>query len=223
MKSIVTERLIACGLHQSMAVQAFAHYSEPHRFYHTLEHIEAMLVQRTKWFKLPKELEEQIDLAICLHDVIYDPMASDNEERSAALAVDWLAMCGIGSEKQERVASLILATKKHAHDEQKILQTILLDLDLGILGASPQAYAKYASQIRQEYAYVPIKEYELGRREVVSYFMDLADKGHLYKSEPFKARNTFAYQNLKSEYDQLIGLCITNSVDVRKKSIQRTL
>jgi predicted metal-dependent HD superfamily phosphohydrolase len=62
-----------------------ATYSEPHRFYHTLEHLAEM-------FKVAGKLADAavdvaaLQLAIWFHDAVYDPRATDNEERSAALA-----------------------------------------------------------------------------------------------------------------------------------------
>ena len=61
-------------------------YSEPHRFYHTLEHLSEM-------FKVAARLSDAADnaapvqLGIWFHDAVYDPRVTDNEERSAALAI----------------------------------------------------------------------------------------------------------------------------------------
>src|SRR5262245_10907424 len=60
-------------------------YSEPHRYYHTLEHLAEM-------FKVAGKLADAatdpaaVQLAIWFHDAVYDSRATDNEERSAALA-----------------------------------------------------------------------------------------------------------------------------------------
>ena len=67
--------------------QLQTHYTEPHRAYHNLDHIADCLAQfdRAKHLaRFPAELE----LAIWLHDIIYDTHASDNEEKSAQWAVD---------------------------------------------------------------------------------------------------------------------------------------
>ena len=53
-----------------------ARYQEPHRRYHTLEHIMEVLERVTG---------TEVELACWFHDVIYDTKASDSEARSAAV------------------------------------------------------------------------------------------------------------------------------------------
>ena len=59
-------------------------YSEPHRAYHTWEHVEALLGHfgQLDWFD-PKGVE----IAVYYHDAIYDPLSSSNEADSADLMV----------------------------------------------------------------------------------------------------------------------------------------
>ena len=48
---------------------------------------------------------------------------------------------------------------------------VLLDADLAILGAAPQRYARYAADIRREYAWVRDAEYRAGRAAVLEQFL----------------------------------------------------
>src|SRR5262245_7984483 len=57
-------------------------YSEPSRFYHTLDHIRVVLETVESLAPSARNLNA-VKLAAWLHDVIYDSKASDNEERSA--------------------------------------------------------------------------------------------------------------------------------------------
>ena len=61
------------------------HYAVPGRFYHTLDHVGAMLDTVESLGSHARNLNA-VTLATWLHDVIYDSKASDNEERSAEYA-----------------------------------------------------------------------------------------------------------------------------------------
>ena len=115
-------------------------YGAPHRRYHALAHIEALLRWLAHWQRLARE-PRLIDAAIWFHDAIYDTHRDDNEARSAELARTELAALGWAPDAVERVAAAVLATKHHqaaAHDADAWL---FLDLDLSVLAQSPAQYA----------------------------------------------------------------------------------
>ncbi len=143
------------------------HYAGPGRFYHTLDHVQAVL-ETVKTLGSHARCLNAIKLAAWLHDVIYDSRASDNEERSAAYAERLCEQLSIPGGR--RVASLILRTKTHDAGDDPDAQ-VLLDADLAILGASEPVYRKYAELIRQEYAWVPEADYRTGRRRVLESFL----------------------------------------------------
>ena len=148
-----------------------AAYSAPERYYHNLEHLGEM-------FRVAERLAGQVEdpdalrLAIWFHDAVYDSRAKDNERRSGELAVDLLGPIGVPAATIERVVSMIWATA-HAADGPPALRDtqVLLDADLAILGASEERYARYAADIRREYAWVPEASYRAGRSAVLSKFL----------------------------------------------------
>ena len=76
-----------------------------------------------------------------------------------------------------------------------------LDADLAILGASPERYARYAADIRKEYAWVPEPEYRAGRAAVLNRFLALP---RIYHAEPlFAEGEERARVNLRAERDLL--------------------
>jgi predicted metal-dependent HD superfamily phosphohydrolase len=160
-------------------------YSEPHRHYHTLDHIAALL----ELLDLHGEGIAQPDtvvLAILFHDVVYDPARHDNEEASAALAAERLAALGLPGEGIGAVARCILATR-HGDDSDPVDEpglALLLDLDLSILGAAPAEYRAYAEAIRCEYASVPDELYRPGRRRVLEGFLA---RGRIYRTDRLSA------------------------------------
>lgn len=150
--------------------QIVHHYSEPHRHYHTLAHIQAVLElieqQREYAFDLAA-----VKLAAWFHDIIYDTREKDNEEKSADFAVRELAELGLPSQVVEETGRLILLTKQHTVAPDDTNGLLLLDADLAILGAAPDSYAEYARQIRQEYSWVPEESYRTGRTRVLEHFL----------------------------------------------------
>lgn len=150
--------------------QLASHYSEPHRHYHTLDHVAACL----NWLDQYHHLAEDplcIELALWAHDVIYDPRASDNEARSADWFAQQFADSSLTDAQRDRVHTLILATI-HPHPPTDDDMALLQDIDLSILGAYAELYDRYEGWIRQEYAFVPEEAFRKGRGAVLKGFLD---------------------------------------------------
>jgi len=144
-----------------------AAYSEPHRHYHTLEHLGEMfrVVGRLPVADLPAA-----QLAVWYHDAVCDPKATDNEERSADWAESDLKAWGVP--RWAAVRALILATKHTATEPSTPDAAAFLDADLAILGAAEVRYQRYAADIRREYEWVPDEAYRAGRRAVLEGFLN---------------------------------------------------
>ena len=129
-------------------------YAEPHRAYHTQTHINAML----RW---AQEVQTSIidvevfEWAVWYHDAIYEPTRSDNEEKSALLAIRELTDLGLQPSKIEQITSLINATKTHVVTEGSPDCALFLDVDMSILGTTPEVYKRYTELIHKEYKWVP--------------------------------------------------------------------
>jgi len=165
------------------------HYAEPGRFYHTRDHIAAILKTVDSLGSFARNLNA-VKLAGWLHDVIYNSRASDNEERSAEYAE---RLCERLSIPEGRlVASLILKTKTHDVGNDDPDAQVLIDADLAILGDSESAYRAYAAKIRQEYAWVPEPDYRTGRRQVLERFLTRAIVFHLLVDLEEPARRNIA-------------------------------
>jgi len=144
-------------------------WSAPGRRYHDLAHLGEMLghlarAERAVGFAAPAE----VFLAALFHDAVYEPLASDNEARSAALAIDCIAREPLlGHVDRDRVAALILATADHQRASVEGPAgsdlALFLDADTAILGAPPARYDAYAAAVRAEYAAVPDESFRRGR------------------------------------------------------------
>jgi predicted metal-dependent HD superfamily phosphohydrolase len=147
-----------------------AAYAEPHRKYHSTQHLQECL-------QLLDSVHEQavrpheVELALWFHDAIYDVKRSDNEERSAAWARTELEKSGAPTPAVERVVDLVLVTR-HTGQPSSEDQQLLVDIDLAILGAPQARFAEYESQIRAEYAFVPGWLFRRKRKAILRSFLD---------------------------------------------------
>lgn len=158
-------------------------YSSPGRIYHTLDHIQEVLEWIDRLRPYATDLPA-IQLAAWFHDSIYDPHATDNEERSALYAQSFLSSLAIPSETLQAASQMILSTKTHWTEESQRDCQILLDADLAILGAPVERYDAYAQAIRQEYDWVPETSYRAGRVQVLQNFLQRA---RIYWTAPLYA------------------------------------
>lgn len=152
-----------------LRARLLAAYSEPHRRYHSVRHLEECLGHLEDAIGLAHRPGE-VELALWFHDAVYEPRATDNEQRSAAWAARSLAGNGVDAPTVERVRALILATS-HAALPAGADQALLVDLDLAILGASPERFAEYERQVREEYRWVPAFIYRWKRRQLLQSFL----------------------------------------------------
>lgn len=77
----------------------------------------------------------------------------------------------------------------------------LLDIDLSILGKSPEVYKKYTEDIRKEYKIYPDFMYGKGRTKVLKSILELEA---IFKTDFFKkAYEKQARENLTAELSQL--------------------
>lgn len=160
-----------------------ARYGEPHRAYHTLAHVEACL-RELDTVRVHATDPDAIELALWFHDAIYDTHARDNEERSAGLAREVLGVAGMPSERIERIAAMILATR-HAAVPDGDDTCLLVDVDLSILGQDEDVFDRYEAEIRTEYAWVPDDAFRQGRAAVLRGFLD---RSSIFATDVHRAR-----------------------------------
>lgn len=173
-----------------------SHYSRPERAYHNLDHISDCLMMLDRHLELARNADA-LEMAIWLHDIIYDPHAADNEEQSAQHARELLSPAATAGE----VVDLILATRHSETSPPPGDASLMVDIDLSILGAEAARYRCYASAIRQEYLHVPDDAYATGRTAVLSKFLA---RPRIFTNDVF--RDTLeirARENLAAEIRQL--------------------
>ena len=171
-------------------------WAEPHRRYHTTDHLAAVLDHAEELAPNAGNLDAVL-LAVWFHDAVYQLDRSDNEEQSALLAERVLLEVGVGRELTAEVARLVRLTVDHAPDTDDRNGQVVCDADLAVLGGNPQDYAQYAASVRAEYAFVPDDAFRAGRAEVLRHLLTLP---HLYRTPQGNARWTdAARRNLAAE------------------------
>ena len=169
-------------------------YSESHRTYHTLNHIEYMLNKIDNLLKVylldDASDKKALYLATWFHDIIYTTTQSsiDNERASAEFACKMLGELGIDdSSLLYTVYHLILCTKTHQTTSDSMVDTtleaIMIDADLAILGDSEVVYANYKKEIYAEWAHLPTKRFLEGRCLFLKHMLNKSD---IFISEYFK-------------------------------------
>jgi predicted metal-dependent HD superfamily phosphohydrolase len=175
-----------------------AAYSEPHRRYHTLQHIEFCLRELGK--HRPHAVRPtEIRWALLFHDAIYDARRNDNEARSA----DWA--CRVMQELQRpddeivRVRKMVLATA-HAANAETPDEALLLDIDLSILGADETTFDEYDRAIRVEYEWVPEEAYRAARSNVLQGFLN---RERIFQTAAYRQQETAARRNIERALEKL--------------------
>ncbi|MDR7270907.1 putative metal-dependent HD superfamily phosphohydrolase [Pelomonas saccharophila] len=154
---------------EALQAELLARYAEPHRGYHTQQHLGECLALFGEFAHLA-ERPAEVEIALWFHDALYDVHRHDNEALSADWARAALLDAGAPADAAGRVAALVLATR-HSVAPATPDEQLLVDIDLAILGAAPTRFAEYEAQIRMEYAHVPVEVFNEKRGQILAGFL----------------------------------------------------
>ncbi|GGD42452.1 hypothetical protein GCM10011514_03050 [Emticicia aquatilis] len=155
-------------------------YTNRKRYYHTLEHLENLFQMLTPIKTKIKDWDTLL-FTLFYHDVIYNATKSDNEEKSAELAIVRMQTIGIEKSQIEQCKAQILATKKHLPNANSDTN-YFTDADLSVLGQDWETYINYYKNVRKEYAIYPNIIYNTGRKKVLKHFLAMDS---IYKTDYF--------------------------------------
>ena len=177
-------------------------YSEPHRYYHTYQHL-AECFEKVQDIITLAEHPAEVHVGLWFHDVIYDTQRHDNEERSADWARSAARELGASAESAQRIYDLVMVTR-HAAQPVGIDAQVLVDADLSILGAPPARFQEYEAQVRSEYGWVGDAMFRPARAKILKEFLG---RSHLYCTAHFRDRyEAQARRNLRHSLGYLEGL-----------------
>lgn len=138
------------------------HYTQSHRHYHTLQHLEDMYAHLSAFYN--QAIPPASLLALFYHDFEYNPLRSDNEQQSACYAEQKLTEWHAPQQLIDTVAAMIHATKLHTANTYNAEMEAFLDADMAILGVERDAYLLYCEQVRKEFNVYPDFLYRKGRK-----------------------------------------------------------
>lgn len=172
-------------------------WREPHRRYHTVDHLVGVLRGLDELAGAGEVFDrDAVELAAWFHDAVYVIGAPDNEEQSARLAETVL-----GGRLGTEVGRLVRVTADHDVPADDPDAAALCDADLAILAAPPERYRAYAAAVRDEYGAVPDEKFRPGRARVLR---DLLTHRNLFHTAAGRNRwESAARANLTAELTEL--------------------
>lgn len=153
----------------------YAAWSAPARRYHDVEHLGECLRELDGVGGAPVA-----ELALWYHDLVYEPGASDCEERSAlALVADGHLPARVMAEAADLVRATAHGRVSSAGAE------LVVDIDLAILGRDTLRFMDYEYGVEEEFAFVPTAEFLRARGRFLA---SLLARPHIFQTAHFRAK-----------------------------------
>ncbi|WP_299006260.1 hypothetical protein [uncultured Tenacibaculum sp.] len=186
-------------LHLTLWEEVVKNHTDKKRYYHTLVHLENLLFQLSQ-VKTEISSWNTILFTLFYHDVIYNSLKSNNEEKSTEFAIERMQLLSVPKEIIKRCENQILATKHHKVSEDTDTN-YFTDADLSILGSNWETYEQYYKNVRKEYAVYPNLVYNSGRKKALKHFLTM---DNIFKTEYFHQKfEKAARENIQREIDLL--------------------
>ena len=179
---------------ESVWLKLRQHYTQPHRFYHSLGH----LAHCMRELDLAKDHMVEVkasEMAIWFHDVIYHYGARDNEILSGAYFRS-LAEPTMPAPFIDRVCEFIIATQ-HTGAARDAATEFVVDIDLSGFGLPWEGYLADSNALRKEAEGVSDENYYRGK---LRFLTELQRWPSLYQSPFFRQRLEAAAQSNIARY-----------------------
>lgn len=143
-----------------------AAWSEPHRRYHSLQHLRDILAGVDELSAFADD-PDSVRLAAWYHDAVYAGLP-DDEEQSARRAERELSSLGVAPAVVDEVARLVRLTITHDPAPGDHNGEVLSDADLASLAVPGEHYRRNSAAIREEYRHIPDEVFRKGRLQVLA-------------------------------------------------------
>lgn len=190
-------------------------YERADRHHHSFEHIADMLLLAERF---PLEDPLAFKAAILYHDIIYEVhryaptyKSLSNEEHSAIVCTNTLERHNISSAVIERARNLIQWTETHKVPDGDEEAALFMDIDMAVLGSSPERYQRYARETAQEFlrAFTPA-QYETGR----TVFLNKVKGQPVFQTPHFAHLNGRVHENNEWELQNIHRIVHSSTYNV---------
>ncbi|HMR03051.1 MAG TPA: hypothetical protein PKA43_06740 [Candidatus Competibacter phosphatis] len=173
-------------------------YGEPHRRYHTLDHVRHCLGEFDRAATLMDD-PDAVEMALWFHDAIYQSGAMDNERRSADLFRQW-SEGRADAVFLQRVDDLIMVTTHRDPPTQRD-ERFIVDIDLSSFGLPWEAFERDGRRIRAECADIDDEIYCPGQ---LRFLLSLQNRPTFFLTEFFQQRyERIAHDNVRRVIEDL--------------------
>lgn len=162
------DRILRLYIYENVIKELPLRWSEPHRKYHTVNHLIWVLqnLEKDTHFRELNVYEKHaLLLAAFFHDVVYDPKQKDNEDKS--IEVFRRSFKNDDPRMVNTVCELIEVTKHRRRPLSK-LPRMLWDADNKGFTLGYDIMLKSEKLIRQEYSHLSDKNYKEGRLQFLN-------------------------------------------------------
>lgn len=166
MQSTLLDSLLRLDVNkEAFLTNCFNAYREPHRYYHTLDHVRKLV--EDIYLKQPDlKKAELLSLVALFHDLVYDPRRSDNEEKSVK-ALD--GSLNTSSKSYKTIKNIILDTKTHKARSE--LSKLFCYLDLKpLIEGNLLELLENEQAIFKEYQHLSIAQYRENRVKFLHHY-----------------------------------------------------
>ncbi|XP_043280397.1 uncharacterized protein [Venturia canescens] len=183
-------------------------YSDEKRTYHNMNSLSEKL---SHYNEIKDQLKnpQALLLAVFFQNFEYDPKALDGESQNLDHFNTFADEAGISPDNEVRIetCALLKVASTHSTEEHKVGGAFggedahyLLDLDMAILGSSPEAYTDYREKIRGEYSFLSEPMYTALRLKVLQNFVQIP--------------NIFATKEFREKFEEQARLNIQAEVEL---------
>ena len=141
----------------------FDAYQQPHRHFHTLEHLKNVCLL-VKKHTLPKKATAELLLSALFHDVYWYPQGTENEKHSMEIfeKMNPSLGCLLPEDSRKAVHDIIMSSKAQTPVTEYARKFHECDCDV-LMHGSPVDLLAYEFQIFREFQYLNIVDYRKGR------------------------------------------------------------